>query len=140
MPKKFKLLIAAGEAASTARSLPFGVRELLDAAEEILVVTPTLPTRFEWLSSATDKAREQADERLRTVLGHLEEIGTEAFGMTGSDDPIEALADAVRSFDPDHLLIALRGGGHTSWQEAGLLDRIIERFGLPVTVFSVSPD
>ena len=26
------------------------------------MVTPTLPTRFEWLASATDKAREQADD------------------------------------------------------------------------------
>ena len=59
-----RLLIAAGEAASHPEQLPFGVRELIDAAEEILVVTPTLPSRFEWLSSATDRAKEQADERL----------------------------------------------------------------------------
>ena len=39
-----RLLIAAGEAASHPEQLPFGVRELIDAAEEILVVTPTLPS------------------------------------------------------------------------------------------------
>jgi hypothetical protein len=55
MPKR--LLIAAGEAADTAGALPFGVRELIEAADQILVVTPALPTRFDWLASATDKAR-----------------------------------------------------------------------------------
>jgi hypothetical protein len=66
-----RLLIATGDSASSPVELPFGVRELIDAADEILVVAPALPTRFEWLSSATDKAREQADERLRTVLDQL---------------------------------------------------------------------
>lgn len=133
-----RLLIAAGEAAPDAGELPFGVHELIDAAEEILVITPTLPQRFEWLSSATDRAREQADERLQTVLGQLEEVGSVAEGEVGSDDPIEAIADAVRAFSPDHLLIAVRAGEKAGWQERGLLDRIEERFALPMTVFSVS--
>jgi hypothetical protein len=34
---------------------------LLDAADEILVITPTLPTRLEWLVSAIDRAQEQAE-------------------------------------------------------------------------------
>jgi hypothetical protein len=140
MSEQSKLLIAAGEAATSPEALPFGVRELIDAAEEILVLTPSLPTRFEWLASATDKAREQADERLQAVLGQLDTIGTEATGVIGSDDPIEALADAIRSFDPDHLLIAIRSGGTAGWQERGLLDRIQERFAVPMTVFSVPPE
>jgi hypothetical protein len=85
MPKR--LLITAGQAANSLDMLPFGVRELIDAADEILVVTPTLATRFEWLASATDKAREQADERLHTVLGQIEAQGSEASGMVGADDP-----------------------------------------------------
>ena len=133
-----KLLVAAGEAAANVKELPFGVRELIDASEEILIITPTLPGRFEWLASATDRAREQADERLQAVLGHLEEVGTGAEGAVGSDDPLEAIADGVRAFDPDHLLIALRPGEKAGWQEKGLLDRIQERFALPMTVFSVS--
>jgi hypothetical protein len=133
-----RLLIAAGEAASGPEELPFGVRGLIDAAEEILVVTPTLPQRFEWLASATDRARERADARLQAVLGQLGAMGREASGAVGSDDPVEALADAVREFSPDHLLIALRSGEQAGWQEQGLLDRIQERFAIPMTVFSVT--
>ena len=132
-----RLLIAAGEAADSADALPFGVRELIDAADEVLVVTPALPTRFEWLASATDKAREQADGRLQAVLGQIEEIGTEATGTVGADDPLLAFEDALAGFPADHILVGLRGPDHADWQERGLLDELLRRFGIPVTVFSL---
>jgi hypothetical protein len=131
-----RLLIAAGETASGPEDLPFGVRTLLDAADQILVIAPALPGRFEWLASATDKARQQADERLQAVLGQLDTIGADhARGVVASDDPLVAFEDAIREFAPDHLLIALRGEDRADWQERGLLDELIERFGLPMTVF-----
>ena len=130
------MLIAAGELASGPDDLPPGVRGLIDSAEEILVVAPALPGRLEWLASATDRAREQADERLQGVLGQLEEMDSEGRGAVGSDDPLEALADFIREFAPDHLLIGLRAGERAGWQEKGLLDQVQERFGLPFTVFS----
>jgi hypothetical protein len=135
MPKR--LLIAAGEAADSANALPFGVRELIDAADEVLVVTPALPTRFEWLSSATDKAREHADERLQTVLGQVQELGTDASGTVGADDPMLAFEDALAAFSADHILLGLRSPQRADWQERGLIDQLQERFGLPVTVFSL---
>jgi hypothetical protein len=131
-----RLLIAVGEPASGPGELPFGVRTLLDAAEEILVIAPALPKRFEWLASATDKAREQADERLQSVLGQLDEIGAEATGAVASDDPLIAFEDAIRGFSPDHVLIALRGEDRASWQERGLLDQLFERLAIPITVFT----
>jgi hypothetical protein len=132
-----RLLIAAGEAADSADALPFGVRELIEAADEVLVVTPALPTRFEWLASATDKAREQADERLREVLTQVEELGAEAEGEVGADDPMLAFEDALRDFPADHILVGLRGSDRAGWQERGLLDQLLERFARPVTVFSL---
>jgi hypothetical protein len=72
------------------------------------------------------------------VLGQLEEIGTGAEGEVSGDDPLEAIADAVRAFSPDHLLIALRAGEKAGWQERGLLEQIQLRFALPMTVFSLT--
>ena len=135
-----RLLVAAGESVSGSDDLPFGVRVLIHAAEEILVITPTLPSRFEWLASATDRAKEQADERLQTILGQLEELGSEAEGAVGADDPLLAFEDAVREFAPDHLLIALRPGEKSGWQERGLLDQLERRFEIPLTAFTVPSD
>jgi hypothetical protein len=132
-----RLLIAAGESVSDPEDLPFGVRELIDTAEEIMVMTPALPSRIEWLASATNKSRQQADERLRTVLRQLEELGSEASGAVGADDPLLAFEDAIRDFAPDHLVIALRTEDAAGWQERGLLDRLLEQFGLPITVFAL---
>ena len=134
-----KLLIAAGEAAAKKEDIPGSVQALIDAAEEILVIAPSLPGRFEWLVSATDKAREQADERLRTILGQLDEMGADARGAVGADDPLTAFEDAIRLFAPDHLLIASRTGDRADWQERGLLDQLLERFPIPMTVFQLSP-
>src|SRR5215212_8445217 len=130
-----RLLIAAGEAVSGPEELPSSVRSLIEAADDILAVAPTLPGRWEWLSSATDKRKEQADERLRAVLGQLEGMGVDAKGAVGADDPLLAFEDAVRQFSPDHILIALRPEQRAGWQERGLLDQVLERFGLPMTVF-----
>jgi hypothetical protein len=135
-----RLLRAAGEAASEPDRLPSGVRLLIDAADQILVIAPRLPGRLEWLSSATDVATERADQRLQEVLGHLDDFGLEASGRVGADDPLLAFEDAIREFAPDHLLIALRGKDRAGWQERGLLDSILERFKIPMTVFEVSSD
>jgi hypothetical protein len=135
-----KLLIAAGQAASDTAELPDTVRDLISSAEEVLVIAPSLPGRFEWLSSATDAAREQADERLQAVLGQVSGITESgaARGEVGADDPLLAFEDAVRELGPDHILIGLRSAERSSWQERGLLDQVVHRFGVPVTVFQLS--
>jgi hypothetical protein len=133
-----RLLIAAGQAAPSAARLPDGVRLLIDAADEILVISPMLPGRFEWLASATDKAREQADERLGSVLGQLEDLGAEAEGAIGADDPLPAFEDAIAQFAPTHLLIGLRDRDRAGWQERGLLEALHERLRIPITVFDIA--
>lgn len=133
-----RLLIAAGETAATADVLPPLVRELIEDASEIVVMTPVLVDRLRWLASDTDRARYEADERLSTVLGHVETLapGADVRGRIGDDAPLTAFADALREFSPGHILIALRGSDHSGWQERGLLDEVM-KFGIPITVFEL---
>jgi hypothetical protein len=63
-------------------------------------------------------------------------MGAEASGRVGADDLLPAFEDAIRDFAPDHIVIALRAGDRTGWQERGLLDKVFERFGLPLTIFN----
>jgi hypothetical protein len=133
-----RLLIAAGDAAASVDQLPFGVRLLIDAAEEIMVIAPSLPGRLDWITSDTDQATARADERLWAVLGQVEDVGASAHGRVGADDPFTAFEDAIREFAPDHLLIGLRTADRVGWQERGLLDRIQDSFGTPMTVFQLS--
>ena len=133
-----RLLVVAGSAASDLADVPFGARSLIESASEILVVAPALPSRIAWLASDTDKTREVADERLGTVLEQLEDTGTPVEGTVGADDPLLAFQDAVADFHPDHILIALRGPDESGWQERGLIEKVYERFELPVTAFKVT--
>jgi hypothetical protein len=104
------------------------------------VVSPALPGRLDWIASDTDHAMERADARLQTVLGQLDEMGADARGRIGADDPLLAFEDAIREFAPDHLLIGLRREDRSGWQERRLLDRILERFEIPMTVFQLPGD
>jgi hypothetical protein len=133
-----RLMIATGEAAASEDELPRLVRALIESASEVLVMTPVLISRLQWLASDTDRARYEADERLSIVLGQVETLAPEAGigGRIGDDTPFTAFADAIRDFLPDHILIALRGSDHSGWQERGLLDQIRE-FGIPITVFEL---
>jgi hypothetical protein len=134
-----RLLIATGAVAADAKQLPALVRELIESASDIFVITPILPGRLEWLLSDTDRARSEADERLESVLGQVEAVASEArvAGAVGDETPLTAFADAVRNFRPDHILIALRAADHDAWQERNLVDRIRESFGIPLTVFEL---
>jgi hypothetical protein len=132
-----RLLIAVGETAGSVDELPAGVRALIDSADEVMVIAPRLPGRLDWLTSDTDRATAHADERLAAVLGQLDEAGQPASGRIGADDPMLAFEDAVREFGPDHLLIALRRADRAGWQEQGLLEGLLERFGLALTVFQI---
>jgi hypothetical protein len=133
-----RLLIATGEVAADVEELPPLVRVLIQAASEIVVMTPVLVSRLGWLASDTDRARFEADERLSAVLGHVETLAEDAAvqGQVGDDTPFTAFADAIRTLVPHHILIALRSGDHSGWQERGLLDQIRE-FGIPITVFEI---
>src|SRR3954454_14049689 len=112
-----RLLIATGGVAGGAAKLPPDVRALIEAADRVMVIAPRLPTLLEWISSDTDKATAEADERLQAVLGHMDDLHKPASGELGADDPLVAFEDAIRKFGPDHILVALRPEDRAGWQE-----------------------
>jgi len=135
-----RLLVATGAAVADVDELPPLVRGLLDAASDVLVITPILPGKLQWLVSDTDRARHEADERLNVVLGHMEALGVPAQGQVGDETPLTAFDDAVRKFRPDHILIALRAADHAGWQERGLVDEVRATFRIPMTIFEVGAE
>jgi hypothetical protein len=135
-----RLLVLAGAAVADMEELPPSIRTVIDSAEAVFVVTPTLPSRLKWLASDTDSAQRAADERLDTVLGQLGSKDVAAEGAVGADDPLVAIGDHVQSFDPDHMLIALRSFEHAHWQERGLIEQVGRTFQLPLTVFAIDSE
>jgi hypothetical protein len=133
-------LIVADAAVAGVEELPRRVRDVIEEAAEVYVVTPTLPGRLAWLAWELNPARHAADERLDNVLGQVRSLGAHVSGTTGDDTILTAFADAVAAFHPDQIVIALRSAEHVNWQERGLMERVKEHFGLPVTAFAVDPE
>jgi hypothetical protein len=134
-----RLLFVADAAVAEVHDLPPEGRALLSAAAEVYVVTPILPGRLAWLADDVDRFRHLADERLDTVLGHMESVGAHASGAHNRGSVLTVIADAVEDFKPDHILLALRSSEHANWQEHGLEQRVEKRYGLPVTAYAVDP-
>jgi hypothetical protein len=134
-----RLLIVSDAAIADVTQLPRSVRALIDASAELFVATPNLPGRVSWLADDLDPSREVAEGRLQSVLSNMRAIGAEVRGMTAHDTVLTAIGDAVAEWQPDHILVALRGPEHAHWQEKGLIDRIEGRFNLPVTTYVVDP-
>jgi nucleotide-binding universal stress UspA family protein len=134
-----RLLFVADAAVADVEDLPPAVRTVIDSASEVCVVTPTLPGRLAWLADDVDGHRHIADERLDTVLGHMQSIDARADGMARRGSVLTVIADAVADVQPDHILIALRSSEHANWQEHGLIAHVEQRFGLPLTSYAVDP-
>jgi nucleotide-binding universal stress UspA family protein len=136
-----RLLFVVDAAVADAAELPPEVRAVIDASAELYVLTPTLPGRLAWLADDVDGCRHVADERLDVVLHHMKDIGA---GVSGAEairgSVLTVIGDAVAQFAPDHILVALRAPEHGNWQEKRLVEHIEDRFGLPVTTYTVDED
>jgi nucleotide-binding universal stress UspA family protein len=135
-----RLLFVADASVAAVTDLPPAVRVVIDSAAEVYVLTPTLPGRLAWLADDVDSFRHVADERLDTVLCHMHSIGANASGAALRGSVVTVIADAVAEFNPDHILLALRGSDHANWQERRLIEHIEERFQVPVTTYSVDAE
>jgi hypothetical protein len=131
--------MVADSAVAEVDELPPTVRALLAHADEVHVVTPSLPGRLAWLADDVDQPRHRADERLDTVLRHMREVGAQVEGRIGDDTMLVAFDDAVADFRPDHILIGLLSADHANWQERGLIEHVRERFALPLTTYVIDP-
>ena len=136
-----RLLIAAGDSPSDPHTLPPGITALTEAASAIHVVTATLVGPLQWLTGDIDNARQVADERLATILGQLATAENSAqaalSGSRGDELPMTAFADAIMEFTPHHILIAYPKQNRSAWQDRNLVEKLFERFALPITIFEV---
>src|SRR5688572_6796011 len=132
-----RLLFVADSVVADVDDLPVAARATFDAAGQVYVITPSLPGRLEWLADDVDRFRHSADERLDVVLEHMDSLGARATGAAGRGSVLTVIADAVASFEPDHILVGLRSPEHAAWQERRLVERLEARHGLPVTTYAV---
>lgn len=128
-----RLLVIANETC-TGRELFEEMRRRVDGADaDVLVVAPALTSRIHYWMSDEDEGIADAGRRLEGSLERCADAGVRARGALGDADPLQALDDAVRTFDPDEVIIATHPDGASNWLERGLVAQARERFGVPIT-------
>jgi len=132
-----RVLVLTNETLADANEVPEAIRPLVDEAEEICVIAPTLTTWLQWVASDVDGARVLADERLRTVFDHMHVGGLKPSGTVGSESQVVAISDALADFDADLIVLRLHAPGSKdeNWRENRVAERVRSHFDIPTMVF-----
>jgi nucleotide-binding universal stress UspA family protein len=132
-----RVLVVSNEILADANEVPKAIRPLVDDAEEIYVIAPTLTSWLQWVASDVDGARLAADQRLHTVFEHMHADGLRPCGTVGAEDQVVAIADALAEFDADLIVLRLHAPNseHESWHERRIAERVRSHFDLPTMVF-----
>ena len=101
------------------------------ANADVLVVAPALNSWLRRWVSDEDAARRRAGERLTVCIDQLKRRGVRAEGRVGDADPLLAIADALRTFPADEIVIAGESELSTRLTD-DLIARARRSFGLPV--------
>lgn len=129
-----KILVLTTEAVSADQlreALPAD-EDLLDA--EVMVVAPALhksALRF-WLSDA-DEAIAKANDVRRQSVDQLGDAGVSATADTGEGDPEDAIADVLKTFSADRILLFTHPDDEQRYREDVDADELQRRFGIPIT-------
>ncbi len=110
-------------------------RELMTRVElwpELFVVAPVLASRAHRWTDDVDLEREQAMARLDETLAWAASHGLSARGRVGDADPVVAVADALRCFEADEVVVATHPPGRSAWVEQRVVERVRGELDVPV--------
>jgi hypothetical protein len=101
-------------------------------AAEVLVVAPALNTRTRFMFSDADAAIGRADEVQEETVERMVDQGVDAAGDTCESDPLQAIEDALQTFEADEIVLFTHPEGRRNWLEEGLVEEAEGRFDRPV--------
>jgi GABA permease len=127
-----RILVVANETVAE-ETLAEELRARAHAGTEVLVVCPALNTRLRHWTSDEDAARTAAQSRLDASLELLAVAGVQAGGHVGDADPVQAIDDALRTFDADEIVLSTHPPERSHWLARNITERAQRLFGLPVT-------
>ncbi len=70
-----------------------------------------------------DERRSAAERRLHKTLDLLHEAGIAARGAVVDPDPLQALRDGIREFEPDEIIVSTHPAQRSGWLRGNLIDR-----------------
>ena len=102
-----------------------------DDADVRVVGTASGLSRLDWLTNAEDDARADAEERAESVARAMPQQHVDS--TIGDVDPVQALADEVRVFHPDRIVVVTRDDDDVTWLETDTAGSARMLLDVPVT-------
>jgi nucleotide-binding universal stress UspA family protein len=127
-----RILVVANETVAGS-ALTDEVSSRARSGAEVMVVCPALNSRLRYWLSDEDPARARAQARLQASIDRLQAIGVVAHGHVGDSDPLQAIADALREFEADEIVISTHPADRSHWLARNITERAERLFALPVT-------
>jgi hypothetical protein len=133
-PGARRVLVIANETCA-ARGVVDEVRYRGGPGAEVMIVAPALArSRLEhWLTSDLERRRADALGRLDASVSAFTAAGIPAQGALGDADPLQALDDAIRTFEPDEVVISTHPPQRSNWLERQVVTKARGRYDLPIT-------
>ncbi len=125
------LVVATGEVTPDAAGRVAGIA---GDADDVRVVVPVGGRQIDRWTSATDSAREEAQDTLARSAGALVAAGLPVSGALGDGDPAQALEDELAGFAADRVIV-VAGPGAEPMPAA-----TVERLGIPLERVGAQPD
>jgi GABA permease len=139
-PGEYRILVVANETVGGPELLSEISERAGNRRARVLVVCPALNSPLRHWANDEDQAREDAQHRLEESVRSMRATGLEVEGEVGDGDPIQAIEDAVRTFQPDELIISTHPPGRSHWLERGVVERARSRFEIPLVHVVVDLD
>jgi len=96
------------------------------------VLAPMLVSHTHYVTSDHDAEARAADARLKISLEWASAHGFHARGEVGDDEPATAMADELRDFGADAVVIVTNDDRRTRWAEKRELERARAELDIPV--------
>lgn len=126
-----KLLVVANETVAGRALLDAVKRHADEGPVAVHVVCPQNMPKHGFVIY-DDSVRGAAENRLRTTLAQMREIGVEATGEVMDPDPFAAVADALLDESYDEIIVSTHPATRSGWLRQDLFTRLTQSTGLPV--------
>ena len=137
----YRLLVIANETVRGRALLQEIERRIEGRPSEVKVVAPALiASRFKHGLGDVDEAIETARARLEESVRAIRREGVAASGDVGDSDPNLAIADALRMFPADEVIISTHPKERSTWLEKGVVERARREIEQPITHVIVDID
>ena len=131
-----RLLVVANEACA-GDALFAEIRQRTGERAEVLVLAPALTERLRFWMNDEALGRAAAEDLLSRSFAACAHEGLKVRGEVGDPDPLQAIDDAIQTFDPDAMVIVTHPAGEQNWLERDVVAQARARYALPITHFAV---